>query len=116
MEALLKAIHKAVFWVQTKAHGPQDLCVFLAQVVEGVHQLIQVRMGVHHVGCQDVVERVCGTGETLLHLLLPPDELGDLETQMFQNEFRMKPTNFSLASKCLPTFSYSLVVLYQSLI
>lgn len=93
MEALLKAIHKAVLWVQTKAHGPQDLSVFLAQIVEGVHQLVQVRMGVHHVGCQDVVETVCGTWETLLHLL-PPDELSDLETQMFQNEFRMKPTYF----------------------
>lgn len=78
-EALPKAIHKAVLWVQTKAHGPQDLCVFLAQVVKGVHQLFQVRMGVHHVSCQDVVETMCGTRETLLHPLTP-DELCDLET------------------------------------
>lgn len=76
-EALPKAIHKTVLWVQTKAHGPQDLRVFLAQVVKGVHQLFQVRVGVHHVSCQDIVETMCGTRETLLHPLTP-DELCDL--------------------------------------
>lgn len=77
VKALPKAINKAVLWVQTKSHGPQDLCVFLAQVVKGVHKLLQVRMGVHHVSCQDVVETMCGTWETLLHLL-SPDKLCDL--------------------------------------
>lgn len=81
VEALPKAIHKAVLRVQTKAHGPQDLCVFLAQVVKGVHQLFQVRMGVHHISCQNVVKTMRGAWETLLHLLTP-DELCDLETEM----------------------------------
>ncbi len=84
VEALPKPIHKAVLWVQAEAHGPQDLCVFLTQVVKGVHQLVQVRMGIHHVCCQDVVETMGGTWETLLHLLTP-DELRNLETEMTED-------------------------------
>lgn len=78
MKALPKALHKAVLWVQTEAHGPQDLCVFLAQVVKGVHQLFQVGVGVHHVSCQNVVKTMCGMWETLLQLLTP-DQLCDLD-------------------------------------
>lgn len=81
LEALLKVIHKAVLWVQAKAHGPQDLCVLLAQVVKCVHQLFQVWMGVDHISSQYIVKTVCGVWETLLHLLTP-GELGHLETQM----------------------------------
>lgn len=51
VETLLKAIHKAVLWVQTKTHSPKDLCVFLAQVVKCVHQFVQVRVGIHHISC-----------------------------------------------------------------
>jgi len=83
VEALPKAVNETVLSVQAKAHGPQDLCVFLAQVIKGVHQLLQVRMGVHHVSCQDVVETMCGAWETLLHLRTP-DELGDLETEVIE--------------------------------
>lgn len=77
VEALSKAVHKAVFRVQTETHGPQYLCVFLAQVVKGIHQLLQIRVSIHHISCQDVVETMCGTRETLLHLLTP-DQLCDL--------------------------------------
>lgn len=48
-------------------------------MVKGVHQLVQVRVSVHHVSCQDVVKAVCGAWETLLHLLTP-DQLCDLVT------------------------------------
>lgn len=40
VETLLKSFHKAVLWVQPKTHSPQNLCVFLAQMVKSVHQLI----------------------------------------------------------------------------
>lgn len=80
VEALAEAIHEAVLWVQTETHGPQDPCVVLAQVLKGVHQLVQVRVGVNHICRHDVVETVRGPRETLLHLWAP-GELGDLETQ-----------------------------------
>lgn len=67
---------KVVLWVQTEAHGPQDLCVLLAHVVKGVHQLLQITMG-----CQDLVETVCNTVETVLNILTP-DQLCNLETHM----------------------------------
>lgn len=71
VEALLKTIHEAVLRVQAEAHGPQDLRGSLAQVVKRVHQLVQVRMRVDHVGSQNVIKAVRGTRETLLHLLTP---------------------------------------------
>lgn len=80
VETLPKAIHKTVLWVQTETHSPKDLCVFLAQMVKRVHQLIQVRVGIHDISCQDVVETMCSTWETLLNLLTP-DELSDLKRQ-----------------------------------
>lgn len=83
VEALPEATHEAVLWVQAETHSPQDLCVFLTEVVEGVHQLLQVWVCVHHISCQDVVETVCGTRETLLQLLAP-DELCHLEAQMIR--------------------------------
>lgn len=79
MEALPEAVHKAVLRVQAESHGPQDLRVPLAQVVKGVHQLLQVRVGVDHVGRQDVVETVCGVWEALLNVWTP-DELRHLHT------------------------------------
>lgn len=78
VETLLKAIHKAVLWVQSETHSPKDLCVFLAQMVKGVHQLIQIRVGIHHIGCQDVIETMFCTWEMLLYLLTP-DELSHLK-------------------------------------
>lgn len=71
VEVLPETVHEAVLRVQPEAHGPQDLRAFLAQVLKGAHQLVQVRMSVDHVGSQDVVEAVRGTRETLLRLLTP---------------------------------------------
>lgn len=96
VEALLEAVHEAVLWVQTEAHGPQDLRALLAQVVESVHQLIQVRMAIDHVSRQNVVEAVGGARETLLHLLTP-DQLGDLQSKTVQYS-----TGY-LISHCLST-------------
>lgn len=79
LEALLEALHEAVLRVQAESHGPQYLRVPLAQVVEGVHQLLQVRVGVDHVGRQDVVETVCGVWEALLDVRTP-DQLRHLQT------------------------------------
>lgn len=78
VETLLKAAHKAVLRVQAETHGPQYLSAVLTEVVEGLHELIQVRMRIHHVSCQNVVKTMCSTRETLSHVLTP-DELHDLE-------------------------------------
>lgn len=78
---LPEAIHEAVLRIQAETHSPQDLSVFLAQVFKGVHQLLQVRVGVHHVSCQDVVEAMSGTWETLIQFLTP-DQLSDLKAEV----------------------------------
>lgn len=71
VEAFTETFHKAVLWIQAETHRPEDLCVVLAQMIESVQELFQVGMGVHHIGCQDVVETMCGTWEPLLQLLTP---------------------------------------------
>lgn len=78
METLLEALHKAVLRVQPEAHGPQDLCVLLAQVVKCVHELVEVRVGVHHISRQYVVKTVRGTRESLIQILTPY-QLSDLK-------------------------------------
>lgn len=79
VETLLKAIHKTVLWVQSETHSPEDLCVFLAEIVKSVHQLIQIRVCVHHISCQNVIKTMCCTWETLLYLLTP-DKLSHLKS------------------------------------
>lgn len=75
MKVLLKCVHEAVLRIQTEPHGPQDDGVVWTQVHEGLHQLLQVRMRVHHVCSHDVVV-VAGVARESLLQLLPPAELG----------------------------------------
>lgn len=81
MKTLLEAVHEAVLCVQSKTHGPKYLSVVLAQVVEGLHQLVQVRVGVDDVRRQDVVKPMRGARETPSHLLTP-DQLSDLQADV----------------------------------
>lgn len=99
VKALLEAVHKAVLRVQAESHGPQNLCVSLAQVVKGVHQLLQVRVGVDHVGCQDVVETVRGAREALFNIRTP-DQLRHLQTDTI---FSQSTTWWCIGLQCCLT-------------
>lgn len=66
VKQLLKSIYEFILFLQPEFHHPEDDGSFFAQMVKGNEELLQERVCIDNIRCQDVVEVINRPGEVPL--------------------------------------------------